>query len=473
MTTTFKVFVAFLAAVYSGAIIYAAVHLNIEPAWICLGVILLPLGAILISKFPALLIAGLLFVGGYKSQAGGEVISLTDPTLILVLLASAAIGWELLLIVGGVSKRSLRDLFRSGAHGVAAFLVLLVVVAVSYLHTPVPTFGMDKLIQFAVFDTLAFFAPFFLIRNEREFRTFMYAIVVLAIPMAIKLIMGISNPTGAQLLGEDDVTQIGVAALVDIAILTLLYYRVPLRFNRFSALTLVSFLAVASVASFARGPNLMLLVVVIISTFLLPSRSTVSRFKVIAAVLALVIVMFVSLMWVRQLPGAERRGPQKAAELSALAHGILNAGGTTSERLTFFKSSVTAFTEHPFTGVGLAAWPTYFGDIKIPYPHNFVLEVAAEQGMPGLIALFWLLGSALVSLLHVRRSKSEFVFMLPVFLFACLFNSISSGVVNRITFTCIGLAFVAARMLPARTVEEFPSEPASFGRVICPASKVT
>ncbi len=81
-----------------------------------------------------------------------------------------------------------------------------------------------------------------------------------------------------------------------------------------------------------------------------------SRRVVVAGVLLLIVGMGAALSWVQQLPGAEVKSHQKGMELTALMHGTIDAGGTTSKRLDFFKSSAFAFSENPFAGLGLAGW---------------------------------------------------------------------------------------------------------------------
>jgi O-antigen ligase len=199
-------------------------------------------------------------------------------------------------------------------------------------------------------------------------------------------------------------------------------------------------------------------------TVLLPGQGIVSRKTLIAGVLVLAMVMGASLMWLGRLPISQNRGPGKMAELSALAHGTLDAGGTTSIRLGFYKSTIVAFITNPFTGVGLAGWPAFYGDRTIPYPHNFVLEVAAEQGLPGLAALVALLGGALLALSRLRKSKNEFTFVLPVFLFCILSNLVSNGIENRVMFFWISVTFVAARMAKQKERQPLvpPGAPAYF-----------
>jgi O-antigen ligase len=462
MSKHFTIMAGTIAALLLAAgLIYAGPWFKIEPIWISLGVILLPIAVFLIRKYPALPLVALLFVGGYKTQAA-EGISLLDPTLIVAALLALATGWELVLIC--IGRGSLREVFLGQGGGVLAFLCFFCVLAISYLYTPSPVSGADKLMRFAVFDMLVFFAPFFLLKNEPDFRRLAWLVGAFAIPLAIRLIMGITNPTEQQLLGNADVTQIGIAQSIGISALIMLYYRLPGRFGRLFAFTALPVLAVGLMASIARGPILTLLIVVVIMTVLLPGQGIVSRKTLIAGVLVLAMVMGASLMWLGRLPISQNRGPGKMAELSALAHGTLDAGGTTSIRLGFYKSTIVAFITNPFTGVGLAGWPAFYGDRTIPYPHNFVLEVAAEQGLPGLAALVALLGGALLALSRLRKSKNEFTFVLPVFLFCILSNLVSNGIENRVMFFWISVTFVAARMAKQKERQPLvsPGAPAYF-----------
>jgi hypothetical protein len=57
------------------------------------------------------------------------------------------------------------------------------------------------------------------------------------------------------------------------------------------------------------------------------------------------------------------------------------------------------------------------------------------------------LGAAFVSLARIRRARSEFIFVLPVFLFSILLNMITGGIDNRIMFFWIAAVFVVDRMV--------------------------
>ncbi len=463
MTKRGKVFIGFAVAACVAAVLLAALRLGIDPAWSLVVAALLPIAVVLIRRYPALLIAGMLFVGNYKTHAAVGI-SLTDPTLIIVGLLAATTAWELLLIVGGVGEKTLGELFRAQKWGVLAFLLLQLTLTISFLYTSSPQAATEKLEHIIVFNTLAFLPPFFLFKRERDFQILLWAVVALAVPIAIRLILGISHPNDKQVFGEADVTYIGDAELLGITILILLYHRFPGRFGRLMTFVALPVLSVGMVASIARGPSLVLLLVVVLTTLALPrgGPQVVSRRVVVAGVLLLIVGMGAALSWVQQLPGAETKSHQKGMELTALMHGNIDAGGTTSKRLDFFKSSAFAFSERPFAGLGLAGWGNfYYGDDRSAFPHCFVLEVAAEQGLPGLAALLGLLGAAFVSLARIRRARSEFIFVLPVFLFSILLNMITGGIDNRIMFFWIAAVFVVDRMVIEKQREHYSDVPHS------------
>lgn len=445
------------AGIYVVAVFFVGFRIGVDPGWLFLGAAFLPIAILAIRRYPALLVAAMLYVGNYKTHAATGI-SLSDPTLITIALLAASTAWELLLIVGGVGERTLSELFLGQKWGVIAFLLLQFILSLSFLYTSSPVAATEKLEHIIVFNTLAFFTPFFLLKRERDFRMLLWAIVILAIPIAIRLIVGISHPTDLQVLGEADVTYIGDAELIGIAILVLLYYRLPGKIGRLLTFVSLPLFSIGMVASIARGPSLVLLVVVVMTTLLLPrgGQQVVSRGVVIVGALLLIVGMAAALFWVRQLPGAENKSHQKGMELTALLHGTLDAGGTTSKRLDFFKSSVSAFSEKPLAGLGLAGWGNfYYGDNRSAFPHCFVLEVAAEQGLPGLAALLWLLALAVAALARIRRVRSEFIFVLPVFLFSMLLNMITGEIDNRIMFFWISAIFLVDRFVRSREREEY------------------
>jgi hypothetical protein len=384
MTKRGKVLIFCAVGACLAAILLAALKVGIDPAWSLVVAALLPIAVVLIRRYPALLIAAMLFVGNYKTHAAVGI-SLTDPTLITVGLLAATTAWEFLLIVGGVGEKTLGELFRGQKWGVIAFLLLQLTLAISFLYTSSPLAATEKLEHIIVFNTLAFFPPFLLLKRERDCQMLLWAVVALAIPIAIRLILGISHPNDKQVFGEADVTYIGDAELLGITILILLYHRFPGRVGRLLTFVALPLLSVGMVASIARGPSLVLLLVVVLTTIVLPrgGPQVVSRRVVVAGVLLLIVGMGAALSWVQQLPGAEVKSHQKGMELTALMHGSLDAGGTTSKRLDFFKSSAFAFRKSPLPAWALRDGGTFITvTIGQHFPTALSWKLPQSRGCP-------------------------------------------------------------------------------------------
>jgi O-antigen ligase len=410
----------------------------------CIGI---PVGLVVICKYPPLLIAGLLYVGSFKDQAAAGF-SLTDPTLILTGMLAAAIGLDLLLTFSGVRDGTISERFAGQGLGVGLFLVFFALLAISYLYSPSPIAGWEKLTKFAVFETLGFFAPFLLFKCDRDFRTFLWATVIVAACLSVRMVAGMVHPTSQELLGEADLTRIGEGHTIGTALLILLFYRFPGTFSRALPLILVPLLAVGLVASEARGPAFSLIIVLLLCTTVVRVQAVVPRKTIFAGILLIAVVSVVSLIWLSNMPGYAVRGLQKKAEIQSMLHGSLAAGGTTALRATYFQSAVHAFMKKPLQGWGLNGWTMYhFGEDRIYYPHNFILEVAAEQGVPGVTVLVGLLLTCFFGLLRVAKTGyREFILVLPILLFTVFYNSTTGEIENRSLFFWLGTALVTARM---------------------------
>ncbi|MCB9871776.1 MAG: O-antigen ligase family protein [Planctomycetes bacterium] len=76
------------------------------------------------------------------------------------------------------------------------------------------------------------------------------------------------------------------------------------------------------------------------------------------------------------------------------------------ERGDLFDAAANAFLGRPFTGYGPGGFATLLGESTRVYPHNVVLEVASELGLPGLLALGLLLLPPFARMLHLLGSGS-------------------------------------------------------------------
>jgi O-antigen ligase len=122
------------------------------------------------------------------------------------------------------------------------------------------------------------------------------------------------------------------------------------------------------------------------------------------------------------------------------------------------------------TGWGLGGWSYYALDRDVPaYPHNLVLEIAAEEGVLGLAALGSLLLTVFLALRRIWRSSPDLSFIAPVFAFSLLATMTSGDInVNRPLWLWCGMIFALAgivrrRVHESKTVEWLAFPTNTFG----------
>jgi hypothetical protein len=182
-----------LAAVAGLAVAFSAcaMALDINTYWIpgifVAAVLLFPL----LKRYPSALILPVVFSGEFKEVRGGlDRLSALDPTLLAVAL-----------LCGAVMLRLSRDLMRGDTFfldaaaanwkGLILYLGLTTVISASFLYSPAPNYGAEKVVRFLGICSLLFFAPIVLIRRERDLRIFVVALVALSTALSVKTLYGI------------------------------------------------------------------------------------------------------------------------------------------------------------------------------------------------------------------------------------------------------------------------------------------
>ncbi|HET8668286.1 MAG TPA: O-antigen ligase family protein [Terriglobales bacterium] len=428
---------------------YIGLVREIEPIWVLAGLIALPIAVVLVRRYPVVLLAGLLFVGVFKTEPAAGI-TFKDPTAITLLLLVIAIFVEALFAFTGTMRFSVSDLFRGQWAAAAAYFFFLTVLGVSYLYTPAPDTGGQKLLRFAVFETVAFFAPFFLLKREKDLQKFIWVVLLLTIVLGAKTLLGVFGGTVATTKEGDiaDITRIGAGQLIGVTILILLYYKFIESRARHLVLICLPFLAVAMVATVARGPMVSLVLAIFVGMLVLHKSAGLWSRKQIAIGLAVIaVVAAVGLALVAQQRTAQAKFAQKESEFMALLQGSENPGGTAGSRLQFYRVAIGSFAQKPFLGWGLGSWGTiYYGMERQSYPHNIILEIAVEQGVMGLGAFGIFVWLGLQALRRVVRETPKLAFVVPVAAFCFLISMFSGDIGNRAVWFWWGSAFALARM---------------------------
>src|SRR4029077_4887557 len=164
----------------------------------------------------------------------------------------------------------------------------------------------------------------------------------------------------------------------------------------------------------------------------------------------------------------------KRAEIEEVLRGSSTPTYTAGRRLTLYRWALEMFAQKPLTGWGLGGWSYYALDRDIPaYPHNLVLEIAAEEGVLGLAALGSLLLTVSLARRRTRRDSPDLSFIGPVFAFSLLATMTSGDInVNRPLWLWCGMIFALAGIVRRRLRDSnrvkwhaFPTNNYGLGRL--------
>jgi O-antigen ligase len=271
------------------------------------------------------------------------------------------------------------------------------------------------------------------------------ATVLLSLLLVARDVLNLLNPPKRVLEGNADITQIGDGMLLAITILIVMYHGAAR--SRAINYSLSVVLVVGVIASAARSPMVALLVTVLICGWSGSNiLNIVSRKKILVGIGLALLVTVPSLLWFAELPGVGSKLAWKEAELAAFTSGSALSSGTIGERLSFYRSALEAVKENPMFGLGAGGWSTYYSKLGVTrFPHNFLLEVAAEQGLVGFVLLISLLAMLFRSAYRLM-SYRQFAFLFPVLLFCTIYNMVTGDIENRDLWFWLGMVAAGSRM---------------------------
>jgi O-antigen ligase len=131
--------------------------------------------------------------------------------------------------------------------------------------------------------------------------------------------------------------------------------------------------------------------------------------------------------------------------VQALAHGV---GASSNGRAALWAEAWRVFSDHPWAGIGTGGFAAL--EPLLRYPHNFILELAAECGALGLgLAVVAVCSAAARGLRLWANGESEdrvAACFVCAFLVAAVVNGCLSGdlPINASIWTAMGLACAAA-----------------------------
>ena len=273
--------------------------------------------------------------------------------------------------------------------------------------------------------------------NPRHVRHFLWTLMgmgslMVGLGVAALFARGVSDTEPLILLGTSTIS-VGRAALLVPLLGVVFVLRDARQGLRVIAVVLMPAAIVVALASGSRGPLLFLFVLGLLGLVGYFARPRANRWRRVGLVASVAAVSIIVLSLAAAFVPAQSL--QRFVRFGDFVQGALSGNTTASSgdtsaqaRLTLFGLAVTMFEERPILGSGTASYealsPRFLGaGAADQYPHNAILQLAAEFGLLG-VALF--AGLTLLALFRRLPLGSEWGAVRATFLFFLL-NAMVTG----------------------------------------------
>jgi O-antigen ligase len=385
--------------------------------------LILGVGAIALFLFyPEFALALYVVIGDLKGEE--RIASLFPVDLTLVLGA---------IILGGIASNLLRG--KRVVRTPGSFLLYIALVALmvaSLAYTPVFDAGLEKLGRFLTVTALVIVAPFFVLATPQAIKRFFAGFAIVAFLICAYSLIDLGS--SARLVTPSSNT-IGLGHIAcSLILLIWLVAMPPLSF--WKRMIVYPFLAVPVVALIGSGSRGALIAVLLAITLsLLLYRQLLADLACFLA-LGLVSMPFLHI-------------PEASFEYLGTLFNSHNVEGLLSFRAELLGYGWNLLQQHPLFGVGIQGFRYYSPNAGLyNWPHNIFLEIGCELGIPALLLVLVLFGSAIRESLRQLRDKTSpyltLAHLSAALLLAGVVNSVNTGDINsdRSTWLFVSLVFL-------------------------------
>ena len=312
------------------------------------------------------------------------------------------------------------------------FLALVVIMGASLSYTPVLESGADKLARFLSVTGIVIVGPFFVLGTSQAMKRFLMAFSAAAMGICA---YSLASLGGADRLVTPSDNTIGLGHVACALFIVLWFGMMPrLSFSRrISMYPLLAVPALALIGSGSRGPLIALGVAVLAGLFFY--RRLLVDLSCLCAV-GIFVIPFAGI-------------PQASLEyLGTLLH-----CGNVSQILSF-RGELLSFgwnllRRHPLIGAGLGGYRYASPNPGLyNWPHNIFLEIACELGIPALLIVLAIFGTAIRDAIRQVRDAASpyfsFSLIAAALLLTGIVNSTNTGDINsdRLSWLFVALVFV-------------------------------
>lgn len=329
-------------------------------------------GAALVAivRVPGAVLGAYLLIPFYKGFAQEFVP--VDLTLLLAVANTLSLGAGVVL----------GERLRLDAAGVALWTLLTLAIVAGTLYAPDPDLAQQTLLGWTALVAIPLLAVLRVGSDERAVRQLLWATFGFGCLVTVLGVLSLTPDQRLTVLGANTIGVARAALMVPIiAVGFVIHTRLwPV------ALVVMPLALVVALASGARGPVVALTVVSVAAGVARLRRGGAKRLVLGGAPLAAAAVAAIIALAPPEI------SLNRFDVLLAAASGESMGDVSVSARVFLYDLAVTMFVDRPLVGQGLGAFAT----LPLPwdYPHNLLLQIAAELGLLGAVVVIVLLWRA-------------------------------------------------------------------------------
>jgi len=329
------------------------------------------------------------------------------------------------------------------------FFLLGACLAAGLLQTQSPQYGYVKALRFISVTGWAFLGGVLLITDVQSLKRFSMALAIIALAMAIDALLGYQSALLLDIepaaFGSD---HIALGRACGLGLLTIIAFLLPTErelWLRFGLWIVASLQLLTTFISQAMGP-ISSLVLSFLFFFAISVRGwpriRIDRFALRLFVVTLFATIIIVLVLLQGI-------------FPSLTYDMQNylTGGDRNvvERLSYYQTAYRQFSENPIWGIGTGEFKLVTEDYAYDYPHNIILELAAETGLLSVLVFITMIGIIFGrGLFYLYASNGLDRIVSRYLLAACCFTLLNAMVSydingNMILFTFVGLLTALTR----------------------------
>jgi len=339
--------------------------MSFEPKILILLIPIIIIALYFLLKYPEVSFA--LFISAYVLK-GGINIGYFNLTAILLIITVLGFFLPLSIRKNIIFKIQKADIW---------LLIFIIILLIGCFVSPNPQDGLIKIFRFIIMVSLSYVLARIFLKNYIQIKRFIMTIFIAALVISFLLIIiSFSDRYIGGRIRFFEANQIPTATLLAMGLVIAVIGALNNIFGNwkygklFCITTIIPLLYCIFLVG-CRGPLISAILGLIFYLIITFNKKKKISFTISVILFFIVIVWITNFNIIFSIMG-------KVPNISGYSLEQIKEGMSTKERLGLYSSAITLFAQKPILGAGVSGFPG-------GYPHNIFLEIAAENGIIGLI----------------------------------------------------------------------------------------